>query len=210
VPPQVTGITLSPDTVKYGETSIGTVTLDNPSLLGSVIVDLICGSGSVTVPNQVSIPQNQLSISFPITTVDLGIKKTGHAVIYAKYDGTSVWATLTMQPKVIVGVLQSLTLFPSTGTGGVSSNGTVTLEGPVPTDSTVSLAAVETGIIRPDPNNAPSDVNIPVGDTVTIPAGQISQGFGITTKKLPAHSKRTATIIASAVVTKYEILTVIS
>jgi len=198
VPPRLTAITLSPDTVVRGEDSTGAVTINVPSLLGNVDVDLLCNSpGFAKVPNQAPVHQNQWVKTFRITTPEIEVPfKTAHAVIHANYDGTSVSATLTVKPKVIAGILRSLTLFPSTVKGGVTSNGTVTLEEPVPTDTLVALAAVETGGVLPDPNNASSVVSVP--DSVTIPAEQTSAGFFITTEHLPPHSKRTATIIAGA------------
>src|SRR6516165_9173425 len=51
VPPRVVSLTLSPDTVTAGDSSTATVTLDRPSLNGSVVVDLVCAApGFATVP----------------------------------------------------------------------------------------------------------------------------------------------------------------
>ena len=210
VPPRLTGITLSPNTVICGETSTATVTLERSSLASDVDVDVVCSSGFATVPNQVSVLQNQLSKSFDVTTPDFpGAFNTAHPVIHATYDGISFSATLTVKPKVIIGILRSLTLFPSTVKGGVASNGIVTLEETVPTDTLVALAAVDPLSEFPDPSNASSDVSAP--DSVTILAGQISADFVITTNHLPPHSKRLAAIIAAAgVVTKSAMLTVAS
>jgi hypothetical protein len=206
VPPAVASVTLSPSTVVCGNSPVGTVVLNLPSLLGAVVVELVCSvPGFATVPAQVTIPQNQSSASFSVTVPNSLLPfPTVHALIYALYSGSSAFATLTITPSVIAGIVHSLTIFPSTVIGGNKSHGTVTLEQAVATNTVVALAAVEGAAKFPLPDDA-SSVGVP--SSVTIPAGQTSAGFSITTKHLnPPTLHKTATIIAAAVVEKYAML----
>jgi len=213
VPPTIESVTLSPDTVVCGNPSTGTVTLNLPSLLGPVVLDLICGApGFATVPAQVTIPQNSLSATFPITTPDIEVPfKTAHAFIYAGYagyPGSYASAVLTVKPKVIAGILKSLTIFPATVTAGDTTRGTVTLEEAVPMDTVVGLAALEPGSIHiPLPSNRSSVANVP--PSVKIRGGDTIAIFSImTTDLLAPGTTRNATILAGAVVTKFAMLTI--
>jgi len=210
VPPKVASITLSPDTVVCGHNSIGTVILDRPSLLGDVVVDLVCGApGFATVPAQVTILQNQPSAQFVITTKNILIPFVpAHAVIVASYAGSSASATLTVNPKVIAGIIDSLTLFPAAVTGGNSSTGIVTLVAAVPTPTLVGLAAQEFG---PGPGGGGSSFVASVPSSITIAAGQTTGIFSISTTQLSAPiNLRMAMIIAAAVNVKYATLKVTS
>lgn len=210
VPPKVASITLSPDTVVCGNSSIGTVMLDRPSLLGNVVVDLVCGApGVATVQAQVTVLQNQPSAQFVIITKNILTPFVpAHAVIVASYAGSSATATLTVNPKVIAGIIDSLTLFPATVTGGNSSTGIVTLDSPVPTPTLVGLAAQELG---PGPGGGGSSLVASVPSSITIGAGQTTGIFSISTTQLSAPiNLRTAMIIAAAVNVKYATLKVVS
>jgi hypothetical protein len=215
VPPAIASITLSPATVVSGTSSIGTVSLsigtvslNRPSLLGPVVVDLICGApGFATVPAQMTIPQNQISAQFTITIPDILIPFVpAHAVIFATYSGSSSSATLTVNPKVIAGILDSLTLFPSTVTGGNSSTGMVTLVAAVSTPTRVGLAAQEIG---PGPGGGGGSFVAEVPSEITIGPGQTSGVFDIRTNQV-FSPMRTAIIVAAAVVVKYAGLKVTS
>ncbi|HYX48407.1 MAG TPA: hypothetical protein VE843_01595, partial [Ktedonobacteraceae bacterium] len=208
VPPAVAKVTLSPDTVVSGDSSIAIVTLDHPSLAGPVIVDLISSApGFATVPAQLTIPQNHpawfVIVSIPQIQIPF---RTAHAEIWASYAGTSAFATLTVEPKVIAGILKSLTVLPATVQGGSVSHGMVTLVQAVNTDTVVGLAVVEPGTHFPLPGSQSSIASVP--PSVTIPAGQTSAGFLISTRRPLPSTSRKATIIAGAVVTKYVELTV--
>ncbi len=208
VPPAVSKVALSPDTVVCGNSSIAIVTLDHPSKSGPVLVDLISSApGFATVPAQLTIPENHPSWFVIVSTPQIQIPfTTAHAEIWASYSGTSANATLTVEPKVIAGILSSLSVLPATIQGGNVSHGTVTLVQAVPTDTLVGLAAVEPGTHFPLPGSESSVASVP--PSVTIPAGRTSAGFLISTKRSLSSTSRKATIIAGAVVTKYVELTV--
>jgi hypothetical protein len=205
VPPKVIGLSISPSTVTCGQSATGTVTLDHPSLNGDVVVELVCSSpGFANTQPQVIILQNHPGAMFTITTPTHQIPfPTAHAVVSARFAAGSVSATLSVNPSIAAGILRSLAIFPTSVVGGNISHGIVTLEEAVTTDTVVSLAALESGS---RPGHPSSSVTVP--STVRISAGQIAKDFTIHTSRLnPPTRRRTATIMASAVVTKYVMLT---
>jgi hypothetical protein len=210
VPPRVVAVSLAPDTVTAGGTSTGKVVLDRPSLLGNVVVELVSGApGFATVPSQVTIPQNQGSATFPITTPTIQIPfNPAHATIVATYGDSSAQAVLTVNPSVIAGIIDRLTLFPNVVTAGIPSQGTVTLVAAVPSNTLVGLAASD----LPGPGGPPpgGSTVASVPNSITIPAGQTTGSFTITTNAgsvLPG-SNRSVQILAAAVTTKFALLTV--
>ncbi len=66
--PNVTGLSLSPDSVTAGSPSTATVTLDCEASSGGAVVDLSSNLAGVTVPMTVTVPQDQLSASFQVNT----------------------------------------------------------------------------------------------------------------------------------------------
>jgi hypothetical protein len=209
VPPAVSEVTISPTSVICGNDAVGTVIISRPSLLGPVVADLVSGApGFATVLPTATIPVNQSQASFPITTPAIAVPfPTAHADIYASYGQTSAGATLTVEPSVIAGIISSLTLYPTTVVGGAPSRGTVTLEQAVPTATLVGLAALSGGAHLPIPGSGSDVASVP--PSITIPAGEITGGFEITTKPLAPHSPPDdVSILAGAVTTKYAMLTV--
>jgi hypothetical protein len=213
VPPRPVSLTLTPDTVTSGDPSTATITLNLPSLNGPVVIDVgSLAPGFAQVSTPVTIPQGQSSISFPVTTTLFMIPiKTSYATIIGTYSGVTVSARLTIKSKVVAGILNTLTVFPALVTGGFTTNGTVTLVEAVPTPTVVGLAALEAGIgplgHLPRPSDYSSVASVP--PSITIPAGQTSGAFSVTTNHdLFPGTKRMVTILAGAVVFKYVSLTV--
>jgi hypothetical protein len=202
-------VTISPPSVVGGNGATGTVTLSQPSSAAPVIVDLVSSApGYATVQAMVPIPVNAPQVTFPITTPSIPIPfPTAHADIIASYAGTWAEATLTVQPSVVAGIINSLTLYPATVVGGAPSRGTVRLEQPVPTDTLVGLAALSGGAHLPLPGSGSDVASVP--PSITIAAGRTEGGFEITTKPLAPHSPPAhVSILAGAVTTKYATLTV--
>lgn len=206
-PPTVVSITLAPDTVTCGESTTATVTLDNPSKNGPVVADLLCGSGFAHVPPQVTIPQGSISASVVVDTPSSYLPfPPAHVEIMATYGETFVTAMLTVNPSIVVGILAQLSLSPATVVGGYQSQGTVTLIGPVPTDTVVGLAALRTSGRLPTPGRSSTVASVP--SSVTIPAGSTSAHFDIDTVEVGDGTTQSATIMAGAVVFKYARLTI--
>jgi hypothetical protein len=209
VPPAVARVALSPDTVVSGSSSSGTVILNRPSRLGAVVVDVSSSApGYARVsPTQVIIPQGSQSATFVITARDSVVPfETAHAEITATYSGSSASARLTVKSSVVAGTLASLTLFPSTVTGGHTSRGTVRLERAVATDTLVGLAAVEGAGSLPLPGHSSLVARVP--QSVLIRAGETNAFFTITTGEILPHTTRRVTIMAWSIVYKSAVLSI--
>jgi kumamolisin len=218
VPPQVVSLVLSPDTVAAGESTNAIISLNLASLAGDVVIELFCGApGFATVPTTVTVAQGATSKDSTITTPAIQIPfSPARASILAIYrssasdPGTSATAMLTVEPTVVAGIIKSLTLNPSAVTGGHTSRGTVTLEQVVPTPTLVGVAALDPlalgGSRLPVPGNASTVAFVPA--SITIPAGQTTGQFTITTQTVLRGTNRQATIMAGAVLTKSVTLTI--
>jgi hypothetical protein len=212
VPVGIASLALTPGTVVCGNPSTAKVTLDRPSLDGDVIVNLFCGApayATLPAPPTCTINKNDSFATFPITTPSIpSAFKTAQASIYATYGDSNASAQLTVTSKVVAGILNTLSVMPTTVTGGNISNGTVTLVEPVPTDTIVSIAVLEAAPGLPGPGN-PSPVASVKNPQVLIKANQTIGRFTINTNRnLSPGTKRNVTIMAEAVVTKYAVLTV--
>jgi kumamolisin len=212
VPPRVVSVVLAPSTVSSGQSSKATVGLDRASLAGDVNVDLLNGApgfATLPVPPTLKIPQGKMSADFTITTPAMSVPfSPAEASIMAIYrssnadSGSSASATLTVQPTVVAGILKSLVLNPTTVTAGGYCRGTVTLIQAVPTPTVVGLAALEPlavgGGQLPLATNASTIASVPA--SVTIPAGQTSAQFSVTTNSnFAPNSIRKVNIMAGAV-----------
>jgi hypothetical protein len=216
-PPQLS-LTLSPNTVTAGDlvtpgdSAVGVVTLSHPSFGGPAAVDLLTSApGFVTLPSppQVSIPQGQTSTQFTIKTPNIGVPFTpAHAPIQASYQGSIATAILTVKSRIVVGILNGLTVLPTTVTGGQSANGTVSLLEAVKTDTVVGLLALEPGSGPLGLHGTPSAV-ARVPPQITIRAGSTTGHFLVTTNRnFSPHTKRGVLIQAGAVHTLTASLTV--
>ena len=193
--PSVTLSTLSlnPTTVTGGDSSTGTVTLSGPAPSGGAQVALSSSDTSVaTVPSSVTVAAGATSATFTVSTNAVSASTT--VAISAIYAGVTKTASLTVNPAPPP-TLTSLTLSPTSVTGGDSSTGTVTLSGPAPSGGAqVALSSSDTLVAT-------------VPSSVTVAAGATSATFTVRTSAVTASA--TVTISASyAAVTKTASLTV--
>ena len=190
-PAVLSSFTVSPTSVVGGISSIGTVTLNGPAPTGGTAVTLSSGSSSALPPTTVTVPAGKTSVTFGIQTVQVDATTT--ATLSAGLAGTTLSASLTINPLALV----SLSLSPTTVTGGNPSTGTVTLNGPAGSAGvTVTLASSSTNVAT-------------VPTTVKIATGQNSGTFSIPTTALTAQ--KTATISATfAGATQSATLTVVT
>ena len=208
VPPSLVSLTLAPLSVVCGNDSTATVSLNAPASSGPVTVNLTSYAPTfAAVPTQVVIPEGQTSAQFTVTTPVIEVTfKPVAAIILATFGASSVSASLTVNPSVIAGILNSLRLFPTSVPAGQPSRGTVTLVGPVPTPTIVYLVAFDPsagpGGHLPSPDNPSTLASVP--PSVTIPAGQTAGQFTISTK-----GKGMVAIMAGAVDTRYAVLTIL-
>jgi hypothetical protein len=177
VPAALTAVSVNPETVVGGTPSTGTVFLSNPAPVGGATVVLIStNTTAAQVPSSVTVLEGQTTATFVVTTFPVisGARPT----IIAAYNGINV-STRMLVTAPIVSVH---TISPSTVQGGTPSTGTVSLDGPAPAGGlVVTLSSNRTAVAQ-------------VPASITIPAGEISATYVITT--YATTTTRTATISA--------------
>ena len=94
VTPAVSTVSVQPGSVTSGESAVGTVTLDCEGVSGGTTVNLSVDLPGVTVPASVVVPEDSLSVTFPIDTTGTTV---GTATITATASaGTPQQATLAV------------------------------------------------------------------------------------------------------------------
>lgn len=173
IPPTLSALTLTPNNVAGGcQTSTGKVTLTGKAPAGGMTVTLSNANSAAIVPDSVTVLANATNATFIITTVQPAATTTGN--VTASYNGVVKSKSLKVRPAV--GVLQ-LALAPNPVVGPDSVTGTVTLE----------CAAPEGGLVVTLSSNAPGIAN-PVESSITVPAGQATGTFNVTTADVSATS----------------------
>ena len=158
--PTLSSLTLNPTSVIGGaQSSTGTVTLSAPAPAGGAqIVLSSSNTGAASVPSSVTVAAGATSATF--TTSTSAVAASTSVTISAAYGGVTQTASLTLTPSQGP-TLSSLTLSPSSVTGGNSSTGTVTLNGPALAGGVqVTLSSSNTGVAT-----VPSSVTVPAGST---------------------------------------------
>src|SRR5215813_12008291 len=167
-PSTLTTVSVNPASVVGGQGSTGTATLSGPAPTGGAVVALSSANSAVaSVPASVTVAAGATSASFAVTTST--VASTTLVGLNGSYSGVTKTATLTVTPPPPPITLSTLTLSPSTVSGGVTSTGTVTLIGPAPTGgAVVTLSSANSAI-----------ASVPASVTVT--AGSTSRTFTVTT-----------------------------
>ena len=131
----LTAVSVNPTSVVGGNSSTGTLTLNNPAPAGGAVVSLSSDSTSAVVPTTTTVAAGSTSGTFTITTSGVSSVTTAH--ISATYNSvTPTPATLTINPLAI----SSVSVNPTAVAGPNPSTGTVTMAGPAPAGGiTVSL-----------------------------------------------------------------------
>lgn len=167
-PKVIAPLTLNPATVNGGQASTGTITLDGPTPLGGVVVDLSSNNDAVvTYPATVVV--NDTTAPYQATfTINNSSPAAGATVVFtAAANGGTSTATLTIRPTATFPV-GTVNLPAATVTGGSTLTGTVTLScapGQTPTSPiTVNLSSNNAGVTI-----SPTSLTIPAG-TCTSPA----------------------------------------
>lgn len=162
-------LTLNPTTVVGPAPSTGTVTISGPAPAGGAIIALnSTNSGVASVPNTVTVPEGLTTATFTVTTT--AVQTQTIATISGTLNGSVARADLTDNPNG----LTNITLNPSSVVGGNSSQGTVTIATPAPAGGTVVQLSSTDSVFA----------HVPA--TVTIPFGQTSTNFTVTTTPTPS------------------------
>ena len=180
--PVLSLLTLNPTSVTGGTASQGTVTLSGAAPSGGIAVTLSDNASATSEPVSVTIPAGSSSASFAISTGSVGSSTV--STISAAYGGVTKTAALTVNPPAVS--LSTLTLSPSSVTGGTSAQGTVTL----------SSAAPSGGLVVSLSDNS-SLTGLPA--SVTVPAGSASASFSITTSTVGTSSSATISAVYGGV-----------
>ena len=168
-PPALRNLAHSPDTVIGGQSATGTVTLTAPALSGGAVIALSDNSTAATVPASVTIPAGQTSADFPITTTAVTNDTT--ALISATFGGETFNDGL-----VVLTILRTVELNPSTVVGGNPSIATVILGTPAPAGgAVVTLSSSNTSLVT-------------VPASVTVPGGATSAPFTASTTAVTSFS----------------------
>jgi len=175
--PVISSLSLNPSDVTGSASSQGTVTLNRSAPQGGALINLTSSNPAVVTPSTVTVPAGQTQASFTVSTQP--VPNDVQATITASYRNSSKSAVLTVRrPRLL-----SINLQPESAIGGSSVTGTVSLNGPAPSGGViVSLTSSNTNAAV-------------VPGSVTIPSGQNSAGFTVTTK--PVSSSTPVTITAS-------------
>ncbi len=174
----VAAVNLSANAVIGGTSLTGTVMLTAPAPSGGLVVNLQSNNAQVQVTATVTVPAGQTSASFNIST-SAGSTSASAAITASLNGCAAISVSLTVNPPSCVA---SVSLSSNTVTGGNSLTGTVALTAPAPSGGLV---------VNLQSNNA----QVQVGATVTVPAGQTSASFNISTSA--GSTNASATITAS-------------
>jgi uncharacterized protein (TIGR03437 family) len=170
---QLTGLSVSSGSILGGKSLTGTVTLSANAPLGGVNIVLSSDNSKVSLPAVVAVAFSKNSASFSIAT--LAVTSLQTVTLTATLSHTTKSATLDLLPPL------QLALDASAVVGGNSVTGTVTLAEVAPVGgANVSLKSGDGSVQAP---------------RVTIPAGQTSLNFTLTTSAVTAA--RTVSITAT-------------
>jgi hypothetical protein len=140
-PVVVKTIVMNPLTVVGPASSVGTITLTEAAPVGGVVVTLSSNNASAVVPATISIAAGKTSGTFTTTTKATGTPQV--ATITAGLNGATSTGTLTVTPVLV----STLTVAPTSVTGGTNATGTVKLVSAPTVDTVVTLTSANTAIV---------------------------------------------------------------
>jgi len=92
----ITGLSLSPTSVKGGTSSTATITLASPAPAGGWLVNVTVGvPGNLTVPATVLVPAGSSTAQFTITTKAVGTTLTSLVAVSDTVTGKNTTLTVT-------------------------------------------------------------------------------------------------------------------
>jgi trimeric autotransporter adhesin len=176
--PELDSLTLDPDSVTGGESATGTVTLTEPAPLSGLVVELTSSNSSVAnVPESVTIGGGSTSATFTVSTSEVG--SSSEVEISGLLNGITRMAILSVNDGSTPPALSSLSLSPTTVTGGESATGMVTLTAAAPPGGmTVTLLSSNTAVAT-----VPASVTVPDGATsatFTVSTSSVSNDTSVT------------------------------
>ena len=168
----LSSLTLNPTIVSNGQPSTGTVTLSAAAPSGGSTVGLSSNSTFAIVPSSVTVPAGATSATFTVNTNNGFVLSNTAVTITATLGNSTVQANMTITPGIAV---SSISLNPSSVTGGSSSTGTVTLSAAAPSGGNEVLLSLSQ---NPPP---PCSSQIILPSKVTVAAGNTRASFTVGT-----------------------------
>ena len=166
-------LTLNPNPVVGGGTSVGKVTLTNPAPSGGAPI-VLSTSANILLPSTVTVPAGATSTTFSIPTSY--VSSIGTASVTASQQSINLKVNLTILPVL----LENVTATPNPVLGGSSTTGEVYLTGNAPKGGMkVTLSSNQSG------------VKVPA--SVTVPAGSSTATFSIKTSIVASNLSVTIT-----------------
>jgi hypothetical protein len=183
-------LTFAPSTVIGGTSTTGTITLGTPAPSTGTVVTIAnpagttiqAGTAQVGIQSigstRVAIGSGQTTLSFRVLTA--GVAASTVATFTATSGSDQTTATLTLNPASLV----AISIAPSAVVGGTGATATITLSGPAPagTGVTVQLSALTVGTLADGSVRVigtSSLIGIPT--TAHVPPGTLSVAVPITT-----------------------------
>jgi hypothetical protein len=177
-PPTVSTLSLNPSSVRGGSTSTATLTISGPAPANFIVSLDSFDTNRATVPVSVTVPANSPSTTFTVSAKPVSFD--GAVTIRATRAGVQSTAPLT----VLAPGLTGFTFDPSLIDGGATSTGRITLNGPAPSGTSVTLS--------PTDNTA---ATFPASVSVSFNATQII--FTATGRTFTGTTNRSVTVTAS-------------
>lgn len=175
-PAVLSAFSISPTSIKGGNSSQGTITLNGPAGASGIVVPLSSNNAAAVVPQSISVSPNASTATFQINSIGVNVQTS--ATIAAGTGAGTKSANLTITPAG----LSSVSLNPNTVGGGSNSTGTVLLDGPAGHGGTsIGLSSSSAGAATPP--------------SVVVQAGKTSASFTISTSAV--NAKTSATIQAT-------------
>jgi len=172
----LSSVGIAPASIASGATATGTVTLSGLAGVGGAVVTLSSSNAAAaTVAGSVTVPAGSQSATFAV--VGKTVAANTAVTVTASYGGVTRTADVTVN-KPTTAAIASVSLNPSTVTGGSSSTGSVTLSAPAPSGGAVVTLS----------DNS-SNSSVPA--SVTVPAGATSATFSVGTSAVTSTTSAT-------------------
>ncbi len=166
-------LTFSSNDLGPNQSATGTVTLPQAESVAETFTLSGNWNGVLSVPVSVTVPAGSTSATFTVTAGTIPYNSNDISDVTATLDYASASQYVEVdgpQSAALVG----FTINPSTVNGGSSTTGQVTLSEPAPTDEVIGLSS--------------NDPSTTVPANVTVPQGQTSASFTITTTDVSAQT----------------------
>ena len=199
--PNPVDVTVLPGSVTGGNPATGIVTISQPAPAGGTSVTLSSTHPAVaSVPASVTVAAGSRTATFGIITHSVGTEID--VTIVAKSGGGSWNRPFYVRPLNHLPTLTSMTISPTSVSGGTDSGGTLTFSGPIPLGTWPALPDAVVRFSSSDPDVAA----LYPGDDYVF-AGSTSHAFRIFTRGVPTARNVTLTAHYDAV-TLSRVLTV--